>query len=237
MSRRFYLPQAFDVPRLVLEGAEAHHLLHVLRLGVGQDVILFDGRGIEALARIESVSQSTAELQIQELRTAATETPVPIILGTAVPKGDRFGWLVEKATELGVARLVPLNTQRSIVEPGAGKLEKMRQTVVAASKQSGRSRLMEIGAPTSWREFVEREFSEGDAFIAHPSGELLDQKFVAPARPIVVAIGPEGGFTEAEVAFACEHGGKLVCLGPRVLRIETAALVMAAFFDQCQTGK
>lgn len=233
MPRRFFLPQTFDASLLVLSGAEAHHLLHVLRLGVGETVILFDGKGTEAVARIEAVAHGTAELRIEEVRTAVAETLVPIILGTAVPKGDRFAWLVEKATELGVARLVPLNTQRSIVEPGAGKLEKMRQTVVAASKQCGRSRLMEIDAPTSWRDFVDREFSAGDAFIAHPSGEALVAATVPPQRPVLLAIGPEGGLTEAEVAFACEHGGKLVSLGPRILRIETAALVMAAFFGQC----
>src|SRR5207248_2156768 len=118
--------------------------------------------------------------------------------------------------------------------PGAGKLEKMRQTIVTASKQCGRSRLMEIEAPRGWRDFVNHEFPDGEAIVAHPSGDAWDfnaRDFKAQApRPIVLGVGPEGGFTPAELELASEKGARLLSLGPRVLRIETAALALAALF-------
>lgn len=231
MARRFFVPHPLDVPRLLLSGGEAHHLLHVLRLTIGDKVVLFDGVGNEATARIESISADSAELTILETRSGTAENVVPVILGTAVPKGDRFSWLVEKATELGVSRLIPLNTQRSIVDPGEGKLSKMRQTVVAASKQCGRTRLMEIDPPITWRKFVEQEFPQGNALVAHPSGERLCIPVDEPVRPIILAIGPEGGLTDAELELALEHGARLVSLGPRILRVETAGLALAALMS------
>ena len=232
MPRRFYLPQSLQQSEVALEGAEARHLLRVLRMGVGDQVLLFDGTGTEALATIEAASERSARLRIIEVRAAASETLTTIILGTAVPKGDRFSWLVEKATEVGVARLVPLNTDRSIVDPGAGKLDKMRQTVIAASKQCGRSRLMEIDAPTSFRAFVEREFATGTPVLAHPSGDQSAIEMRPISGPFILTVGPEGGFTAGELELACEKGGRLFGLGPRILRIETAALAMAVLFAQ-----
>jgi 16S rRNA (uracil1498-N3)-methyltransferase len=231
MPRRFYVAHPLDVASLTLAGAEAHHLLHVLRLGISDEVILFDGQGSEASARITAVSDSgTAELQLLEHRPAQSETPFPITLGVAVPKGDRFAWLVEKATELGVTRLVPLVTDRSVVEPGEGKLERMQKTIVEASKQSGRGRLMELGPLTKWSEFVD-EFENGDAYIADPGGDLCDFSAHHVTRPVILAVGPEGGFTDAELDLACEAGAQLISLGPRTLRIETAALALATLFS------
>jgi 16S rRNA (uracil1498-N3)-methyltransferase len=195
---------------------------------IGQQVWLFDGTGEEALAEIVASSQDDAVLRILQRRPAQTETSQPLILGTAVPKGDRFRWLVEKATELGIQRLVPLQTQRSIVDPREGKLDRLRQTVVEASKQCGRSSLMNIDPVTDWKKFVAQEFVGKTGYIAHPGGESLDLGSHAAGEPIVVAVGPEGGFTDAEVDSAVAAGAKLVSLGPRILRIETAALALAA---------
>ena len=115
-----------------------------------------------------------------------------------------------------------------MVDPGAGKLDKMRQTVVAASKQCGRSRLMEVAEPVSWRDFVLRESARATIYVAHPSGENFDPRAAGTDRSCVFAIGPEGGFTDSEIELASGHGAKLVSLGPRILRIETAALALAA---------
>ena len=234
MPRRFLLRQPLGVSKVILTGGEAHHLTNVLRRQVGDEVLLFDGEGIEARARIvslESAGGGSVELEIISHGPAKTETRLPIILATAVPKGDRFEWLVEKVTELGVARIVPLLTERSIVNPGAGKLDKLRNAVIAASKQSGRSRLMEIETPLTWSEFLARETGHGILCVADPSGDPVGHLDWDTGKPIVIAIGPEGGLTERELAAAVAAGAKLVSLGPRILRIETAAVALAALIS------
>jgi 16S rRNA (uracil1498-N3)-methyltransferase len=227
MTSRFYVPELRAGARARLSADEAHHLARVLRLKIGDQVTVFDGRGHEADARIERVEGQTVELAVGGRLVTADESQPPVTLAVAVPKADRFAWLVEKATELGVARLVPLLTARSVVHPGASKLEKLRRTIVEASKQCGRSWLMTLHEPIPWREFVLREFTSGLPLIADPSGEPLAEALEAD-RPLLLAVGPEGGFTAEEREEAREQGGRLVSLGPWMLRIETAAIALAA---------
>ena len=211
----------------MLPTAESHHLAHVLRMRPGDQAVIFDGAGGEALAEIVQLSP-TAELRILERRVAVTETSFPLTIASAVPKGDRFRWMVEKLAELGVQRLVPIVTRRSVVDPREGKLDRLRQTIVEASKQCGRSRLMELDAPTNWMPFLAGQPPGQRFLIAHPSGEPWDPAKHRLDQPVTVAIGPEGGFTDEEVAAACAAGGELVSLGPRILRIETAAVALAS---------
>jgi 16S rRNA (uracil1498-N3)-methyltransferase len=227
MHRRFFVSQLLEAPALTITGSQAHHLRDVLRTEVGSLVTLFDGSGREATASVTRVAGDAVELAIVERRTVAAARP-SVTLATAVPKGTRFTWLVEKATELGVDRLVPLVTRRSVVDPGTGKLDKLRRTIVEASKQCGRARLMELTAPVAWSDFVERELAGMRAWIADPSGEPLEQSAFSSDAPAVIAIGPEGGWTEDELDQARGAGGRVISLGPNVLRIETAALVAAA---------
>jgi 16S rRNA (uracil1498-N3)-methyltransferase len=233
MSRRFLTNCPLSAGPVRLEGAEAHHLAHVMRLGVGETVTLFDGADSEARATITAISAGAVDLLVQDFSRTQSEVDFPLTLAAAVPKGDRFAWLIEKATELGVRRFVPLITERSIVDPGPGKLDKMRRTIVEASKQCGRNRLMELSAPVPWAEFVKSEVSAAQAWVADPGGAPFDFMRTA-ADPVVAAIGPEGGFTEAELELAVQAGAKLLSLGPRVLRIETAALALAALFTACR---
>jgi 16S rRNA (uracil1498-N3)-methyltransferase len=227
MPRRFYLPQSLESPTIRLTGPEAHHLGRVLRFQTGDEVTLFDGKGAEARARIESIAADVVELTVLE-RSIANELPEnALTVASAVPKGERFDWLVEKATELGVARLIPLITTRSVVHPGDSKLERLRRTIIEASKQCGRSRLMELTPPIEWKKLVEAEFTAGEVWIADPSGEPLTRSFGERSRPRIVAVGPEGGFTNDELELAGRDGAKLVGLGPRILRIETAAITLA----------
>ena len=230
MTDRFYSSFLPETGEFSLTGSEAHHMHNVLRLRQGQEVVLFDGAGTEATAEIVSTAKRSVELRILEKRSTQPESQPSIILGTAVPKGDRFRWLVEKATELGVTRLVPLITERSVVEPGSGKLEKMQQTVIAACKQCGRNQLMEIDDPTDWDSFLANESQTGSLFIAQPSGKSVGQavEHLKEETPVVLAVGPEGGFTEFELEATRNVGAKLISLGPNILRIETAAVVLAA---------
>lgn len=206
-------------------------MTRVLRLGAGERVELFDGLGTLADAEIVACERNSVELRVLGSRKTFDGSHRPISVATAVPKGDRFRWLVEKATELGVRRIVPIRTRRSVVHPGAGKLNKMRNTVVAACKQSGRSRLMEIGPLTDWDELIARDFAGHTVLLADPAGERVRSVMseISANAPLLLVVGPEGGLDDEEIEAAIAAGASRVKLGERILRIETAALALAAF--------
>lgn len=234
MPNRFYLATLPESGAAVLEDLEAHHLIHVLRASPGDIVELFNGTGLVASAQITSLHKRDAKLQILG---SHREEPSPrqIIVATAVPKGDRFDWLIEKATELGVTRVIPLRTARSVVDPRESKLEKQRQTVIAACKQSGRNHLLELSPTIAWSDFAQRELGQGASYIAHPgpTARPVSSSLWQGKASIVFAIGPEGGFTEEEVEIAVGRGAVPLSLGPRILRIETAVLALAACAEAC----
>lgn len=230
MPHRFYCPQLPDTGSAQLDDTEAHHLIHVLRHAVGDIIELFDGQGLSAECRIAVIRKRDATVEVLGTKR---ETPPTrsLILATSVPKGDRFDWLIEKATELGVARLIPITTQRSVVDPRASKLDKLRNTVIAACKQSGRNTLMAIDAVTSFPDVLRTLDRESLSLIAHPSGQTLE-KILAANRPDhtqeLVFIGPEGGFSEQEIEEALGFGVHSISLGSNILRMETAAIAIAA---------
>jgi 16S rRNA (uracil1498-N3)-methyltransferase len=234
VSDRFYFPAFDDLDEVELAGSEAHHLLHVMRAAVGDRVVLFDGQGATATAEVIAKAKKSATLRLLECATEVTDRTTAFTLATAVPKGDRFRWLVEKATELGVDRLIPLDTARGVVHPRDTKLDKLQQTVIAACKQSGRNRLMAIEEAAPWDAFVSRELHNRVALVAHPTGKPLHQILSESTQPrsVVAAIGPEGGFTDAEVEAAVASGAQLVSLGKTILRTETAAIATAAMVMQ-----
>lgn len=250
MPDRFFAPVSFDEKTVRLEGPEARHMQVVLRLRAGDEVVLFDGEGTEATATIVSMKKNEVELRIEQVRPDPPDRSPRIVLATAVPKGERFRWLVEKSVELGVDRLIPLNTARSVVDPRETRLDKLRTLVIAACKQSRRNRLMRIEPSISWTELIAQytrprdEQSEGiprTIIIADPSGvpvsrelTLLGEPTIQQAhkREILLIVGPEGGFSAEELRRARESGAKLVSLGSQILRIETAAIALAALFSR-----
>jgi 16S rRNA (uracil1498-N3)-methyltransferase len=233
MPDRFYVPDfSTDSETVRLEGPEAHHLLNVLRGAVGDRVEVFDGRGTSVLAQIIGTQRKAAELRVIEI-VSSHAPPRRLTLATAVPKGERFRWLVEKATELGVATLQPLETARSVVAPRGGKLDKMRQAVVAACKQCGRNDLMAIREPLPWSDFLAGAEAAAEttallicSLAGRPLGDVAES---IGERPLIAAVGPEGGFTTEETAAAATAGATAVNLGPSILRTETAALALAAW--------
>jgi 16S rRNA (uracil1498-N3)-methyltransferase len=139
--------------------------------------------------------------------------------------------MIEKLTELGVTRYIPLLTERSVVDPREGKLERLKQTVIEAGKQCGRSSLMEIGPVTPWASFLDSEIRRGSLWIAHPYGSTAGAASIPDnPQPHIIAVGPEGGLTDSELQSAADAGAKLISLGHRILRIETAALAAATLF-------
>lgn len=224
MPDRYYSAEPIDGATATLSGSEAHHLLHVMRAQPGLEIVLFDGRGGEYEAVVAQCNRSTVDVALGNRRNIERELPFELTLAVALPKGERQKWIVEKSVELGVTRLVPLQTQRSVSDAPNMKLPRY---VVEASKQCGRNRLMEIAATTPWDESCIRPTGE-DRLLAHPGGRplaKLDRNFAAD---VCVAVGPEGGFAEEEVALAIEAGWSVVDLGSRILRVETAAIVLVS---------
>src|SRR6476619_4914155 len=150
MSERFYSPHPITAGCMMLDGPEAHHLLHVMRAAVGDEVTLFDGTGAEFKATVEPLRRTDAELRIVERNEIDRELPFALVVGVALPKGDRQKWLVEKLTELGVTTLVPLVAERSVAQPAGSVLDRLRRSVIEAAKQCGRNRLMRIAEPKLW---------------------------------------------------------------------------------------
>lgn len=232
MPERFYLPARLDRPELTLDGTEAHHLAHVLRIAPGAEVTLFDGEGTEATAEVLRVGKREVTLRPFSAAEVPEPLPVPLTLTVAPPKGDRFRWLVEKSTELGVTRLVPLLTRRTVVDPRDGKLDKLRQTVIAACKQSGRSRLMDITDPIKLESFLATPAESARRVLLHPGGPPLGALDFAGTAGVTLLIGPEGGFTNEEVEQATAAGAGIASLGRTILRTETAGIAAAAVVAQ-----
>ncbi|MCG8408602.1 MAG: 16S rRNA (uracil(1498)-N(3))-methyltransferase [Phycisphaerales bacterium] len=247
MQERRFKVETVTGSTIIMSGRETVHAVRVLRLNVRDEVVLFDGQGREVDGRIRTVSSSGVEVEVTSevrLRPIARSA---LILAVATPKGPRADWLVEKCAELGVHRLCWLTTRRGIVEPGEGKLSRWRRKAVAAAKQAGQARVMDIEAPRTIMELadavpekvtvfygdpdpvgpegvsheseVSRSFSE--AMVSHASGGVCNA---------LVLIGPEGGFTVDERECILGLGGKPVRLAGSILRIETAAIAAAAIW-------
>lgn len=224
MSDRFYTDDPLAPGEYVLAGPEAHHLAAVRRFGPGGRVVLFNGDGHDYPADVISVGKRSVMLNVLAAVPADRELPFPLCVASALPKGDRADFLIEKLTELGVTRFVPLITARSVVIPKPNLVEKFTRAVIEASKQCGRNRLMAVEPPRTWAEFVRRDDLPDNRFVLHPGGE----RFSPPPGGMAVAVGPEGGFTDEELSAASAAGWKRASLGRRVLRVETAAIAAAA---------
>jgi 16S rRNA (uracil1498-N3)-methyltransferase len=195
MPDRYYSATPINDSTVNLEGSEAHHLLHVMRAQPGMPLVVFDGRGGEFAAEVVHCQRRAVELAVGERQPIERELPFPLTLAVALPKGDRQRWLIEKAVELGVRRLVPLRTLRSVgnSEPG----QKLARYVVEASKQCGRNRLLEIASPLSWPAFLAGTTAE-QCLLAHPGGRPIANGNYQPndEEELLITVGPEGGFSD-----------------------------------------
>lgn len=262
--RRFYAPRgAFaEGGKLVRLGPdEARHLRDVLRLKQGDEVFVFDGAGREYRCRIEAQGRESAELEVrEEVAPASPESPLALTLAVALLKGEKFDLVVQKATELGVARVVPVMTKLADVrlknEAEAGKrTARWQRIALEAAKQSGRARVPEIHSPRTFDSVV------SDSVVEDGSGRALAEETDAPVSSLeglrllfserdgeglletiegwpkgphsgfTALVGSEGGWTDEELAQARRAGWHIVTLGGRILRAETAAITIAALLQ------
>jgi 16S rRNA (uracil1498-N3)-methyltransferase len=233
---RFYLPpDDCKIGPLTLAGREAHHALRVLRVRCGDRVTILDGAGKEFVCNVESFDRDKVRLAVVEQKTIPP-LPCQITLLQAVPKAKLIESIIQKATELGAARIVPLLTERVITEldekHGERKAEKWQQVAIEAIKQCGMAWLPRVEAPVTPAEFLARRESFELPLLAslqpgaqHPRNYFRQFEAQRGRRPksACVWVGPEGDFSPGEVAAITAAGALPITLGPLVLRVETAA--------------
>ncbi len=222
------------VPGPIRAGAEidlpaevAAHLGRVLRLGPGAELTLFDGRGGEWQALIESLERGRVGVRIGSHRPAERESPLPVILAQGISRGERMDHTIQKAVELGVARIVPIAARRSVVrlegERGERRAEHWAKIVQAAAEQSGRTRLPEFLPVATLPDWLSVN-APGLKLLLIRSDDACRLSDLLCDPPVTLLIGPEGGFAEDEAEAALRAGYRPLRLGPRVLRTETAAV-------------
>jgi len=242
---RFYLPpsETCRASAITLAGREAHHAIHVLRIRSGEVVTVLDGEGHVLVCEVTSLQRDHLNLKVLEQRYGSP-LPCHITLAQAIPKGKLFEAIIQKATELGVFRIVPLLTERVVGKLGpeetSHKLEKWRQVAIEAIKQCGSSWLPKIEAPMTIQKFLPLQSEIDLALVGsleqhsqHPRlffDQFTQAKGKKPTR-VSVAIGPEGDFTSAELSALASAGAQPITLGPLVLRTETAALYCLSFIN------
>ena len=236
MAERFLLSQPVVDQKVTLADDQAHHLARVMRAKPGDQVTLFDGCGNEYLAAVDEVSKKNVSLTVETSSFHPDPNQPEIVVACALPKGDRQKFLIEKMVELGANRFVPLKTARSVAEASAKVVERIEKQVVEASKQCRRSWLMEISPQATIASLISAfEDFEGSRLVADPYASHNDLLFRDEA--CVIAIGPEGGFTEEESELFSDAQWTPVCFSPNVLRIETAAAAAVAIARQSKFKK
>jgi 16S rRNA (uracil1498-N3)-methyltransferase len=210
-----------------LDGAQANYLGNVMRLGVEAELLVFDGRSGEWVARVAQVGKKRMTLAVQE-RTREPEAIPDVWLAFAPVKRTQTDWLVEKATELGAARLIPVMTQRTVAE--RVRLERLEAISIEAAEQCGRTLLPEIAEPLALKKLIAERDPDRRLYFADEGGGDPAATAFAPG-PALLLTGPEGGFTDEERALVRAAPNAVpISLGPRILRAETAALASLAAY-------
>ncbi|HLG31003.1 MAG TPA: RsmE family RNA methyltransferase [Candidatus Brocadiales bacterium] len=233
MTHRFYVPVNLHSKEVLVSGDETHHMLHVMRLGIGDCVRLFNGMGDECTGRIAETINGRVRVEIESVKSIGREIPVNITIAFSVPKGKRSDFLIQKCAELGVERLIPLQSERGVVKLyGEGKITKWRKVAIEAAKQCGRNIVTKITDTLTFDKLLETVGSYGLALVACPSPDVLFLREVLKGHPevkdVLCLIRLEGGFSDVETEKAKNAGCVPVGLGTQTLRVETAAITISA---------
>jgi 16S rRNA (uracil1498-N3)-methyltransferase len=235
-NRFFISPADFEGDRVRLSREQAHQVRQVLRLKPGDTIVVLDGQGMEYDVKLATVSSSEAVGQIAETRQAAGEPGIQLTLFQSLLIREKFEWVLQKGTEVGAAEFVPVLTSRGLVrtkEIDEHKLDRWRRIVTEAAEQSHRGRVPRIGSVLPFEQVFSQYVGFDRLLIAAPGPQTTELREALRDLPnedasIALLIGPEGGFTDEEVALAREKSAVAVGLGPRILRTETAAVVACA---------
>jgi len=237
--RRFYAPPAAfasDGQTLTLSDDEAHHLRAVLRLQAGDEVYVFDGKGREFCCTVDASSSASAILRVvAEVTPASPESSLDLTLAIVLLKGEKFDLVIQKATELGVNRILPVTSERADLRirddhDAQKRVTRWRRIALEAAKQSGRAAVPEISAPLALPIMLRsKDYAESlRLMFSERNGQPLAEVVGGANQPrnILALVGPEGGWTDEEIDIAREGGWGIVTLGGRTLRAETAAIAV-----------
>lgn len=231
---RIHVDQPLTVRQsLALPSQASEHVARVLRLAAGHPLVLFNGDGSDYDAVIQEVRKREVSVEIIATRAVHSESPLALTLAQGVARGEKMDLIMQKATELGVCRIVPLLTERSEVKLDAARADKRlahwRAVVASACEQSGRARLPEIEAPVALSAWAPTLTADGALRLALlPDGTQRVRDLQPPVTRAVLVVGPEGGLGDRDIATLTEHGFRGLQLGPRILRTETAGLAALA---------
>ena len=236
MHMFFVKPEQIREGRIEILGEDVNHIRNVLRMKPGEWVRVSDETDFCGQCRVEALMEDRIVLTVEE-EAPSTELPAEITLFQGLPKGDKMEWIVQKNTELGVRRIVPVAMKRSVVrldgKKAGARVSRWQAIAQSAGKQAGRTRLPEVSSVVSFAEALEESAGMDLLLLPYESAEGMTaaRKLLGQARPgmrIGILIGPEGGFEPSEVEAAVQAGWKVLSLGPRILRTETAGMAVAA---------
>lgn len=230
---RFYFPDALTLgARVALPKDAAHHAVRVLRMGEGDAVSLFNGDNHAYSARILRIEKQNIVVLIESRVALSCESMLSILLVQGISSGERMDYTLQKAVELGVAAIQPIQAERSVVKLAGERREKRMQhwqnVVTAACEQCGRNKVPEVKPVSGLMDWLGEQGSEGRRILLAPDAEMRLRELAQPAGAVTLAVGPEGGFSDKEQTALLQYGFTPVRLGPRVLRTETAALAALA---------
>lgn len=235
MHHFFVDPSRITEDKVKMEGSDVNHMKNVLRMNVGEELLISDGHGADYICRISNITQKEIEAEIIRKEKEGTELSVQIYLFQGVPKSDKMEWIIQKAVELGAYQIVPMATHRCIVKldekKEAAKRKRWQSIAESAAKQSRRGVIPQIHPVVDFKQAVKMAEDFSCKWIPYENfkdmesaKKILEQ--IHPGDKIAVYIGPEGGFESWEVDYAIEHGITPVSLGRRILRTETAGLML-----------
>lgn len=236
---RFFVSSDFNEKEIWINGEEAHHMLNVKRHKAGDSVILFNGEGAECVGEIHEVCHERmphnkkARISIKSTKNVNKEIGFEITVAVSVPKGKRSDFIIQKCSELGVKEIIPIITERCVVKVDSGhKLEKWKRIAVEASKQCGRNMITEISDVMPFQSLIDmiRSFELSIIFSNNETAKGTKEIFkkASGIKNVLCIIGPEGGFSTAEIEQAQNAGCKIAILTPQVLRVETAVIAVVS---------
>ena len=235
MNSRIFIPQSSSLNEINITGGDAHHLKNVLRLHQGDCITVCFSDGSEYEAVISAISDGVTLKIIKKLESNS-ELPSFVTLYQAYPKGDKFDLIIQKCTELGVSKVVPVISERCVARPdkksAENKIVRLSRIAESAAKQSGRTRIPEISLPINYNEAIDEIVKADFGFVCYEGSSTIPLPTLLQNYKngnISFFIGPEGGISLSEISIATTHGISLAGLGQRILRTETAPIfVMSA---------
>lgn len=245
MQRYFITSEQITDQTIVITGDDVHHIKTVMRFRPGTTIMIADGTGVEYIAEIIEYDVDRVFCRVLETREARGESRTRVTIAQSMPKGDKFEWILQKATELGAKRFLPFSSERTVVklEPKKvdKKVERWQKITKEAAEQAHRGYVPNVEMPISWKQLLQQiESFPGTVWIAYEKGgkSLTTALAQTHVDEIMVLIGPEGGFSAKEVEEAGQAGAITISLGNRILRTETASLLALSciFFARNELG-